>query len=116
MGDISYNQHHPNQAGGQELQYNQPCQFIRKLIFIRVLPKMILYRHLRAIRARSNQQQVFIGLWATFFFGRCHPIKRGGKNYSKINHTNLSGNISSFCAAGYDTLLPLWAVCNRSNQ
>ena len=92
---------------------------------------ILFYRHLqavcihsnqrrvfiRAICAHSNQRHVFIGSWATLQTTGTTLIKRGDKNYSAINHGDLSGKISSSWVP-LDTVLyrRLWAIRARSDQ
>ena len=56
----------------------------------------VLYRRLWAIRARSDQQIMFMGSWVTPPTTSAIQIKREGKNYSTINNSDLRVKTPSF--------------------
>jgi hypothetical protein len=54
-----------------------------------VLPHMVVYHRLWAVHARSAQQCVLIGSWATLPITGAIEIKQGCKHYVTIHHGDL---------------------------
>jgi hypothetical protein len=55
-----------------------------------VLPHMVVYCRLWAVRARSTQRRVLIGSWATLPITGAIEIERGYEHYVTIHHGDLT--------------------------
>ncbi len=56
-----------------------------------VLPHMLVYHRLWAIRARSAQRHLLIGTWAMPPMTGAIKFDQGGEYYPTIHHGNCSG-------------------------
>ena len=75
----AYDRQHPNQAGGEPIQYNQPWRFDWENTLILVTAGHGLYRRLWAARVCSAQWRTLIRSWATPPTTRDIQIEWGGE-------------------------------------